>query len=293
MNYTGRHMKSTGIILEDLLKKYDGKIVRIGTDGSGYFICAKWDKRALKDLEYLEQWRLNQKKASIDKMESEIPTIRKLLPNLKKQLEQKEKELNDLPKTKEEIVAEIAHRAHVRSMRRIRLPQMIMDYLDRQRQANEELIGNLSGRAKAGARRTFEAYARNRKKKWDARVKKYTEYLKRADAADVELMNQIKNNEKIADDMNMQIQVLKKRISTNTAKLQTYPSKIRAGRKYIEKYTPMMKRDVMEVYPGINKNETSIIVRGGEMGSFWDCDEFNKWRKFGVFPGSESDGGEG
>lgn len=293
MTKTGRHSKSTGIILEDLLKKYDGKVVRIGTDGSGYFVCAKWNQRALKDLEHLERWRLNQKKSVIDKMENELPGLKKNLPELRKQLEQKEKELNDLPKTEEGIMAEIARRAHIRSIRRIRFPQMIMNYLDKQRMINEERIGNLSGRGRAGARKTFEAYARRRRKQWETRVKAYTEYLNRADAADIELMNDIQNNEKVVEDMQMQIQLLKKRISNNTAKIQTYPSKIRAGRKYIERYTPMMQRDVMEVYRSdIKPMETSIIIYGNERGPFWDCEEFDAWRQSGIFPADGPDGGE-
>ena len=41
----------------------------------------------------------------------------------------------------------------------------------------------------------------------------------------------------------------------------------------------------MDIYKStLGKDETSIITTGGEMGAFWDCEEFDTWKRTGKIP---------
>jgi len=76
---------------------------------------------------------------------------------------------------------------------------------------------------------------------------------------------------------------LMKRVNMYKAKIETYPSKIRDGERYLKNYTPFLDREVVDIYKSaIKPGEVSILVSGGESGPFWDCEEFNRWKTTGI-----------
>lgn len=51
--------------LADVVERYSGKVVRIGTVGSGYYVCGTWNEDLLKDLNQWEETKKNMKKDQI------------------------------------------------------------------------------------------------------------------------------------------------------------------------------------------------------------------------------------
>lgn len=277
MNYRKTENKP---ILADIMPNYKGKIVRIGTDGSGYFVCGKWGSDLLKDLNWWEDERKRMKAATIEKFEADLAASKIALPKLKRKLPKLEKEVEEAVQHEQEMTEKIGKQSMMRSRRRTELPMIINRYLDKKAVELEANIKELNPREQRQARRNFNTMARNRKRQFDMRLKKYIYHLDRKDVVDIKKLDTINaDTEKVKD----QLDELKKRISNAKTKIETYPSKIRQYRKYLETYTPFMERKVMETYLSvINPEETSIIIYGREQGLFWDVDEFNKWKKTGT-----------
>ena len=50
----------------------------------------------------------------------------------------------------------------------------------------------------------------------------------------------------------------------------------------VNRQGPMIERPVVDLYKSpVGKNETSIVLYGVEPGFFWDCEEFNRWKRTG------------
>ena len=61
--------------LKEIIPDYWGKVVRIGTDGSGYYVCGKLDDELLADLEYWETEAKARKRTVIERMEAQLEDL--------------------------------------------------------------------------------------------------------------------------------------------------------------------------------------------------------------------------
>ena len=266
--------------LADILSGYNGKIVRIGTDGSAYYVCGAWSDELKADLEWWETKKCNDKAANIDKMKNCLVEDRKNLPKMKKKLPKLETELEETSRKKDEFIQIVNQSEALRNERLTNLPMLVTRYLDKKAEEMEESIKDLPKKDQKKARKDFLKYAKGRRTIYSARLRKYVRYINTQRLIDEKKLTGLINAEEVARN---RIDDAKKRIGNMKARLEVYPSKIRDYKKYLETYNPFLNRDIMEIYESeIHPGETSIIIRGREQGPFWDCSEFNRWKKSGV-----------
>lgn len=277
--YAVRRGAGTGDTLRESLKGYEGKIVRIGTQGSGYVVCGKWSDDLRTDLSIMEAYYKNRAVELIERQTYSLKFAKANINVYTERLEDARKAVEQL----QEKVERMRHQAGGDPKERVKArTSFLRDYMERQRAANEEEIGGLHGRAKSGARRSFERWQRRRKKKFDERFNSWKTYVDNID-------------KRIKEQENALIQAEKKLKSAQQIKrhaeqvIYNYPSKIRARKKYLKDYKPMLDREVLEIYPGLDRSQTSIIIRGTEIGKFWDIEEYDKWKKSGKFYREDSD----
>lgn len=274
--------KTQSITLAKALEGYDEQIVRIGTEGSGYFVCGSLTPDLLYDMEHLEDLRKEQKRRVIESMEESLPLIRSKLPGQKKTAIALAEIREDKQKIRDIAVACMKTVSERRMRRYERLAKLADEFLERQRLANEEEIGGLSGKAKAEARRSFTTYARKRKTRYKARLNNYLDYLRREEKRWKEKAD---NAEEDYKKIVKECEAADRTLAHAKAKLETWPAKIRSGKKYLANYKAFIDRPLVEKYTGpVHKDETSFIIRGAEAGYFWDVEEFEYWKDTGLFP---------
>lgn len=273
-------------ILRDVLDNYQGKVVKIGTEGSGYFVCGALSNALLNDLFAQEEEHKETRRRQIEMMREELPNIRKGLPDKKKimglKLEAYEKAKSEYQEALAEAEAKVPRD---RTDDKVRKRNFLIDYLERQRRANEEEIGNLSGRAKEGARRSFATWARKRKNKFNKRLRSWEKAIDLRSAYYSLMLDKVKEKEDEVDKALQAYQKAKQAVDNANGKLEAYPAKIRSYTRYLERYIPFMDREVIEQYPSIiHRDEFSLILSGREAGAFWDCEEYDCWKTLGITP---------
>ena len=266
--------------LVDILPHFDGRVVRIGTDGSAYYVCGEWSEELKADLEWWETEKRNMKSRMIDKMTESLATARKNLPKMKRSLPKAEREVEEAEKNEQEFLERSEHTKAVWDQRINALPKLISDYLDKKSAKLETEIKDLSPREKTKARRKFMESARTRRTRYLRRLKKYNSYMERKVEADLRVMDSLSAKTETAVH---KLEELKKRIGNAKGTIEVYPGKIRDYKRYLATYTPFLDREVMEIYSSeIHPGEFSIIVKGREAGPFWDCAEFRRWKRTGI-----------
>lgn len=269
--------------LARVMNDYAGRIVRIGTyDGSAYFACGISDKWLVKDIETIEEYRKEYKEQNLIKMEREFADGKKNLPKLRKQEKKQFLILQELQIKDDLLTKETTETLERYENRKEHLKALIGNYLEIKQAENEKEIENLHGRAKGSARSKFNNWARDRRRKYNSKLRKWDEYqqeknkqmIEAAAIATTELIKAKNVYDK-----------LKKSADLAKSKVEGYPGRIRRLQKYLKNYTPFRDRPVIEIYNStIKPGETSILIKGGEPGFFWDCREFDEWRRTGRFP---------
>jgi hypothetical protein len=266
--------------LADTLPEYEGKVVRIGTDGSAYYVCGKWSETLQSDLEWWETEKKRLKADMIEKMKVALAEARKNLPKMKKELTKLEIEAAEAKKMEDEFINRAGYLEAIRNKRIDFLPGIINQYLDNQKAMLENNIKDFSSKEKSKARRDFLKFAKGRRTRFNVRLRKYINYINRQMALDTKKLGVLSTNTETARN---KVDNLNKRIGNAKGRIEAYPGKIRDYKRYLANYTPFMDRSVMEVYSSeIHPGETTIIIKGREAGPFWDCEEFNRWKKTGT-----------
>lgn len=266
--------------LADVVGRYSGKVVRIGTEGSGYYVCGTWNEDLLKDLNQWEETKKKMKKDQIKKLKEVLAKSKVNLPEYLKKLPELEKEAQETKAVTDEVSERVFLNSARRELRRQKVRNALESYLDRRNKEFEETIKDIHGKERKKARYDFTAMLVKRKKKYNRRLERYLNYLARLDALDLKELTTAEGKSIVAGS---KYDELVKKINNAKARIEVYPGNIRDGLRYLSNYTPFMERDVRDIYGSdIHKGETSIIVNGREAGPFWDCEEFNIWKNSGV-----------
>lgn len=268
--------------LRETLQEYEGRIVRIGTEASGYMVCGEWNNSLWEDMERLEEYRKEQKRVLLESMKEELPRVRKAFPKLSKEADKTAELLKRTEENRDAVLADIIQELETLERRRNRIPTADT-YLQKKKQENEKQLESIQGfRKKAAARREYDTWQRHRLRKYQQACGKYFAYIgkqmRELNDASAELEAELKEIKDKATKAQRAYGLAK-------GKLETYPTKIRSTEKYLANYTAFIDRPVVDLYASdIKPGETSIIIRGGEAGIFWDVEEFDRWRTTGRFP---------
>ena len=266
--------------LADVVDRYSGKVVRIGTAGSGYYVCGVWNEDLLKDLNQWEETKKKMKKDQIKKLKEVLAKSKVDLPEYLKKLPELEKEAREAKAESDAISGKGFLNSARRDLRRQKVRNALESYLERRTKEFEETIKDIHGKERKKAQYDFTAMLVKRKKKYNRRLERYLNYLAYLDALDLKELTTAEGKSIVAGS---KYDELVKKINNAKARIEVYPGKIRDGLRYLKNYTPFMERDVRDIYGSdIRKGETSIIVNGREAGPFWDCEEFNIWKNSGV-----------
>ena len=266
--------------LADVVDRYSGKVVRIGTAGSGYYVCGVWNEDLLKDLNQWEETKKKMKKDQIKKLKEVLAKSKVDLPEYLKKLPELEKEAREAKAESDAISGKVFLNSARRDLRRQKVRNALESYLERRTKEFEETIKDIHGKERKKAQYDFTAMLVKRKKKYNRRLERYLNYLAYLDALDLKELTTAEGKSIVAGS---KYDELVKKINNAKARIEVYPGKIRDGLRYLKNYTPFMERDVRDIYGSdIRKGETSIIVNGREAGPFWDCEEFNIWKNSGV-----------
>lgn len=266
--------------LADVVERYSGKVVRIGTAGSGYYVCGTWNEDLLKDLNQWEETKKKMKKDQIKKLKEVLAKSKVDLPGYLKKLPELEKEAQETKAVTDEISERVFLNSARRELRRQKVRNALEPYLERRNKEFEETIKDIHGKERKKAQYDFTAMLVKRKKKYNRRLERYLSHLAYLDALDLKELAMAEGKSIVAGG---KYDELVKKINNAKARIEVYPGKIRDGLRYLKDYTPFMEREVRDVYGSdISKGETSIIVNGREAGPFWDCEEFNIWKNSGV-----------
>lgn len=266
--------------LADVVERYSGKVVRIGTAGSGYYVCGTWNEDLLKDLNQWEETKKKMKKDQIKKLKEALAKSKIDLPEYLKKLPEIEQEAQET-KAATAVVSEwVVLKSSYRELRRQKVRYALESYSERLTKEFEETHKDIHGKERKKAQYDFTSMLMKRKKKYNRRLERYLNYLARLDALDLKELTTAEGKSIVASS---KYDELVKKINNAKARIEVYPGKIRDGLRYLKDYTPFMERDVKDIYGSdISKGETSIIVNGREAGPFWDCEEFNIWKNSGV-----------
>lgn len=266
--------------LADVVERYSGKVVRIGTAGSGYYVCGTWNEDLLKDLNQWEETKKNMKRDQIKKLKEVLAKSKVDLPGYLKKLPELEKEAREAKAESDAISGKVFLNSARRELRRQKVRNALEPYLERRNKEFEETIKDIHGKERKKAQYDFTAMLVKRKKKYNRRLERYLSHLAYLDALDLKELAMAEGKSIVAGS---KYDELVKKINNAKARIEVYPGKIRDGLRYLKDYTPFMERDVRDIYGSdISKGETSIIVNGREAGPFWDCEEFNIWKNSGV-----------
>lgn len=266
--------------LADVVGRYSGKVVRIGTAGSGYYVCGVWNEDLLKDLNQWEETKKKMKKQQINKLKEVLAKSKVDLPEYLKKLPELEKEAQETKAVTDEISERVFLNSAHRDLRRQKVRNALESYSERLIKEFEEAHKDIQGKERRKAHYDFTTMLTKRKKQYNRRLERYLNYLARLDALDLKELTTAEGKSIVAGS---KYDELVKKINNAKARIEVYPGKIRDGLRYLSNYTPFMEREVRDVYGSdISKGETSIIVNGRETGPFWDCEEFNIWKNSGV-----------
>ena len=266
--------------LADVVGRYSGRVVRIGTNGAGYYVCGTWNEDLLKDLNWWEETKKKMKKRQINKLKDGLAKAKIDLPEYLKKLPELEKEAQETKAVTDEISERIFLSSARRELRRQKVRNALEPYLERLTKEFDEAHKDIHGKERKKAQYDFTAMLMKRKKQYNRRLERYLNYLARLDALDLKELTTAEGKSIVAGG---KYDELVKKINNAKARIEVYPGKIRDGLRYLKNYTPFMEREVRDVYGSdISKGETSIIVSGREAGPFWDCEEFNIWKNSGV-----------